>query len=358
MKLSTPLVSVYIPAYNAGLFLNRSISSVLNQTFDDYHLYVIDDASTDNTAEVVEPFLDHPKVTYLRNSSNLGMSQNWNKGLELATGKYVAKLDADDFYKPYFLEETIAVLEQNPQVGLVFGGYEWITHEGSQRHEEMFYSESWVEDGAIFIENLQRRFVSLGPTICVRRECYDRLGHFVGEMRIHTDWEMWMRIATDYSVAYINKVLASIYRHSNSVTAGSQSDTRTPDDFTIWLNLLDQKKLNYELSPEQRNLLELSMIKKCRDLLYRAIRNEAWITMDASLRFLLQRKQVPFYEKVRYLLLLSIYKRYKRAIPQVMRGSKVTTNLWNLESKLAIKLPARNPYSALELTKAQHSPNR
>src|SRR5215467_10533665 len=114
-----PPVGVFIPAHNAAPYVGVAIESVLAQTYSPLTLLVLDDASTDATQQVVKPYLADARVSYVRNDINLGMSRNWNKGLALtAHCRYVAKLDADDYYMPDFLQHAIAALESNREVGL------------------------------------------------------------------------------------------------------------------------------------------------------------------------------------------------------------------------------------------------
>src|SRR5437016_5433348 len=127
--LATPSrCGVFIPAYNASNYISAAIKSVLDQSFKDFHLFVLDDASTDDTHEVVKPWLMDSRVTYIRHPRNLGMSRNWNEGLRLTENfEFVAKLDADDFYEPAFLQNVIRVFGRDSQIGLVFTGVHWVS---------------------------------------------------------------------------------------------------------------------------------------------------------------------------------------------------------------------------------------
>lgn len=338
-------ISVFIPAYNASAFLSRAIESVLAQSFSGFKLLILDDGSTDNTLEVASRYVNHEKVTLVCNDQNLGMAANWNKGISLSCGKYVAKLDADDFYHPDFLSEMVSVLETNPSVGLAFCGVNWITTRGKKSF--LPYTEPWVNKGHDFLQNLLRRFVTHSATICVRRESYERLGGFCEQMRIHADWEMWTRIATHYDVAYINKTLASMVRHANNCTSQSQHDTRTPDDLALWLNLLDKGSLPYSLDKPSRILLEAAMIKMVRQLLYRSLTTGSKETTIACAQFLGQRPMVPAFEKVRYWLIVQFVRNQSKLAVELTRGRRYTEQWWALEKQLKIKLPARDPVDAL-----------
>ena len=260
----SPLVSVFIPVYNAEPFVAQAIESVLAQTYPHYELIVVNDASTDGTAEVITRYQGHPKVRIHHNPANLGMARNWNVGLRLTQGELVAKLDADDFYEPNFLEEIVPVFQRHPAVGLVFSGVNLI-HGNGRVTQERKYLASWVRSGRKFLQQLLQTCVIRSPTVCVRRVCYEHLGEFLPEMKLHADWEMWVRIAAHYDVGYVAKYLAS-YRLpcGDSCTSQAYTDERSIDDLRLWLSLLERDALPYrlkevELSRLKRGIYELEM---------------------------------------------------------------------------------------------------
>lgn len=343
------LIGVFIPAYNAAAFLDTAITSVLNQTFQDFELIFLDDASTDDTPLIAEKYKNHPKVTYIRNPINLGMSKNWNKGISLCENKYVAKLDADDYYHPEFLDNAIDMLEENQNVGMVFSGLNWVTHDGTRITEMLPYTTSWIVEGNLFQANLLRKFVVYGPTIVVKKECYEHLGSFLEEMRMHSDWEMWTRVASKYDIGYVNKILASALRHQNNITSKSRMDTHTTDDFTLWLRLLDEEELPYQLDDNERVVLEAAMVRTVRSLLGNALSSGSHKTAEACAQFLVKRQVVPSYEKMRYQATLELLQYKPQYARLSLRGSRWTEKLWPLERWLSIKIPAKDPYDALGL---------
>lgn len=124
-----PKVSVFIPTYNYGAFLDEAIQSILGQTFTDYELIIVDNCSTDNTEELVQKYLTDPRVSYYKNETNVGLVGNWNRCLELVRGEYLKMLCADDRLHPQLLEKFVRVMDENPQVAIVgshceaFGDY-------------------------------------------------------------------------------------------------------------------------------------------------------------------------------------------------------------------------------------------
>ena len=107
------LVSIIMPSYNTGRFITETINSVLNQTYNNWELIIVDDCSTDNTDEVVAPFLDDERIKYFKNETNSGAAVSRNKALREAKGKWIAFLDSDDLWMPEKLEKQISFMEEN-----------------------------------------------------------------------------------------------------------------------------------------------------------------------------------------------------------------------------------------------------
>jgi len=121
-----PAVSVVMCVFNAEAFLHEAMGSIFAQTFRDFELIVVDDASTDRTPEILAGYTD-PRIRVIRNSSNLGVGRARNRGLRLARGKYIAMHDADDASVPDRLAQEVAYLESHPEVGLVGSAAFWVT---------------------------------------------------------------------------------------------------------------------------------------------------------------------------------------------------------------------------------------
>jgi succinoglycan biosynthesis protein ExoO len=111
--LQQPLVSILTPAYKAEPYIGQAIESVLAQTMPDWELIIVEDCSPDNTAQVVERYLDDPRITLIHNEQNLGANGSRNRALEVAQGKWIALLDADDWYEPQRLERLVQFAEAN-----------------------------------------------------------------------------------------------------------------------------------------------------------------------------------------------------------------------------------------------------
>lgn len=125
-----PLLSVIIPTYNYGRFLRQAISSVLEQGVDDIEILVLDNASTDNTFEVMQAYADEPRVRYLRNLRNVGPRYNVLNGIQMARGRYLSMLMADDYFNPGYLSNLLTRLLERPDVVIGYTAIRWVNEHG------------------------------------------------------------------------------------------------------------------------------------------------------------------------------------------------------------------------------------
>jgi len=200
-------VDVIIPAFNAAKYLPAAIESVLSQTFDDWQILLVDDGSTDNTAEVVAPFLDRfgSKIKYIK-QANRGLPAARNTAIRASTAEFLALLDADDVWLPCRLSESLKVLAERPQAGLAYGLITGIDPEDR-------LGSTWVgnlkdAEGHIATHIYTRKVHLPCPTVTFRRRCIDEVGIFDETMRATEDRDLWLRIALRYEVAFVPTVLA------------------------------------------------------------------------------------------------------------------------------------------------------
>jgi glycosyltransferase involved in cell wall biosynthesis len=162
-KKPAPRVTVTIPTYNRAHMLETVIRSVLDQTLSDIEIFISDNASTDNTGEVVSSF-DDPRLHYLRNDTNIGVHANLSRGLQLGTAPFLTVLQDDDLMLPKNLERKVRVMEENPSVGMVHSAFQRILV-GADGNETTLDNVNWVRSEVDTIES--------GPTV-LRRLLTDR----------------------------------------------------------------------------------------------------------------------------------------------------------------------------------------
>ena len=142
MVKETPLVSVVMPAYNAAAFIEEAIDSVVNQTVQNWELIVIDDCSKDDSYQMALNCAEaDSRIAVLRNEQNMGVSETRNRGIDRATGKYIAFLDSDDRWHPEKLEKQIAIMEST-RAGISYCAYAIIDEEGNKCRKDYLIPES------------------------------------------------------------------------------------------------------------------------------------------------------------------------------------------------------------------------
>lgn len=213
-------VDIIIPAYNAARYLPAAIESVIAQTFEDWRIVLVDDGSTDNTADVVAPFVYRlgPKLKYIK-QSNRGLPAARNVAIANSSAEFLALLDADDVWLPCRLSESLKCFEGRPQVGLTYGFNDRIDPEG--KIVDTFDRRQKHGEGRIAPYIYMRKVDLNCPTVTFRRKCVDEVGPFDESLRATEDRDLWLRIALRYEVALVPKVIAHYRMSPNSMSADS-----------------------------------------------------------------------------------------------------------------------------------------
>jgi len=211
--MQMPRVTVIIPAYNRARYLGEAIRSVLEQTFRDFELLVVDDGSTDQTAELIGSISD-PRVRYLP-QSHRGISPSLNAGLRAARGECVARLDSDDCWLPDMLESLVAVLDSRSDIGVAYGRGQVMDHEGRWLSHSFGTPERFRGDS---LRSLVYDDCTCNIALLARRACFDRAGLYDETLPANEDWDMWLRVARHYRFAFVDKVLACIRWHDDNLT--------------------------------------------------------------------------------------------------------------------------------------------
>jgi glycosyltransferase involved in cell wall biosynthesis len=192
-------VSVIIPTYNRAERINRAISSVLQQTFEDLEIIVVDDGSTENIRGVIENFHSQ-KIVYMRHENNLGVSAARNTGMRAAKGKYIAWLDSDDEWLPSKLERQVTAMDKaRDNVGLCCTGY-YLSKGKVFRKIIPFYSGSWLR-------SLLLRCDLPGPIIFFKKSVLDAVGYLDESLLRYEDWDWLIRCAKHYDFLVVEEPL-------------------------------------------------------------------------------------------------------------------------------------------------------
>lgn len=203
-----PKVSVLIPSYNHARYLSQAIESVFSQTYTDYEIIVVDDGSTDGSAEILSTYSGRLRWY---TQQNRGTYPTLNRLITESSGEYLAILNSDDLWLPTKLEKQVSLLETNAQVGLVHTYGYFIDSEGNRLQKNpLGYPWPRVPTGNI-VEELVRYNRIVPSSAIVRRECFEKLGMFREDLYGLGDWEMWLRIALYYDIGFVDEPL-TLYR--------------------------------------------------------------------------------------------------------------------------------------------------
>ena len=207
-----PAVSVIVTVLNGGEYLPIALDSILNQTFSDFELIVVDDGSTDSTPAQLQA-LEDPRVRVIRNSENLGLPRARNVGIEAATAGYCAFLDHDDVALPFRLQRQLEFLEGNHAVGLIGSAIETIDATGNKLTTIPMPQTPLAIRWMGLLDCPMRQSTLMGRTGIVKRHLYDP--NFLS----YSDWEFVMRVSRKTEVRNLPEVLVQYRRHHTNMSA-------------------------------------------------------------------------------------------------------------------------------------------
>lgn len=210
-----PLVSVIIPVYNRLEYISEAIGSVLSQSYPNYEIVIVNDGSTVDVYRALEKVRD--KIRYLSHEKNKGLAATRNTGIKGSQGKYIAFLDDDDLFEDRKLELQVQILENHPEIGLVYS--------------DCFEYEDWKKDemrlnlavgradppskfpGTFFVNPNVRV-----PTVLLRRKCFDEVGMFDESLRQHEDGDLFLRVALKWQVHFLDYPSAKVRIHEKNMS--------------------------------------------------------------------------------------------------------------------------------------------
>lgn len=208
-----PKVTVLMSVYNGERYLREAIDSILNQTFKDFEFLIINDGSSDRTAEILQGY-NTSRIKIIKNESNIGLTKSLNKGLRIARGEYIARQDADDVSAPDRLEKEVNFLETHQDYAVV-GTFVKILNEDS---EVIGLLDRLTEDTQI------RKFLGTDNCIAhgstmIKKKCLLNVGFYDESIARAQDYELWLRLSEKYSLANIPEYLYMWRKHDENIEA-------------------------------------------------------------------------------------------------------------------------------------------
>ena len=199
-------ISVLMPVYNGEKFLKEAIDSILNQSFKDFEFLIINDGSTDRSKKIILSYQDQ-RIRFFENKKNLGVAKTLNRGLKLAKGKYIARMDADDISLSDRFKKQVEFMEKNPQVA-VCGT--WVKLIGNHNIWQSPGDDKTIKSLSLFYSSIYH------PTALIRNDLLKRYNLSYNPSFIHAeDYELWVKIMEKAKVANLKEVLLSHRIHSN-----------------------------------------------------------------------------------------------------------------------------------------------
>lgn len=259
--LNSPLVSVVIPTYSRPTFLKRCVESVLNQSYSNIEIFVVDDNNPETderveTEKVMECFADNTRVTYLQHEKNKNGSAARNTGWRQSSGKYITFLDDDDEIEPTKIEKQVECLESlDDSWGSCYTGYRIIKDSGLQ------VVSSETRSGDCYLYALMRTmFMGSGSNLFVRKVIVDDIGGYDESFKRNQDIEFLARVLENNKIAYVDEILLTIHQEgSRTVRSFEQIDSYSQH----YLNKF-RDRINALPENEKKRVIGVISLERCR----------------------------------------------------------------------------------------------
>jgi glycosyltransferase involved in cell wall biosynthesis len=254
-----PKVSIILPNYNYAIYLDERIQSLLNQTYKDFELIILDDASTDNSLEVIQKYISDPRVRTQFFSENSGLPyKRWNDGADLAQGEYLLFAGADDSCEPTLIEKLIEKLEHHPSVGLAYS-QTWRTDSDGkiidscknlrdELHEDKKRWESdYIDRGESEIKYMFNMITIFNAScLLMRRDVFVKAGKFDTKLFMAADYMLYIKMLMISDVAYISQHLNYFRCHLLNVTRNAyKNGIYFEETFMVKQFILDSSGLTF-----------------------------------------------------------------------------------------------------------------
>jgi len=231
-KNNPPAVSVIIPNYNHAQFLRDRMESVLRQTFTDFELIILDDASTDSSREIINEYASKdPRISFYPSAANSGSPFiQWNKGVKLAKAGLIWIAESDDVASPNFLKEIIAKHTEYPNIALAYCQSNRMNEDGkitgswksfTDDLDASLFSKDFKKNGIDFIDQvlIKKNVIPNASAVVFKKSVYNEVEGADEKLKTNSDWLTWLKMLLNYDVAFVAKPLNNFRYHSQSVIA-------------------------------------------------------------------------------------------------------------------------------------------
>ena len=229
-----PFFTVIIPLYNKEKYISGAIESILNQTFTDFEVLIVNDCSTDKSVEIASKFVSE-KVQIIHHEKNSGLAATRNTGIKKATSNYVTFLDADDLWRPFFLEKTFQLIQNFPEARIFGTNYEevWDKTVKNPHNNSDSLPENFVGYVNFFKINIKQGLYNHG-SVCIHKEVYENVGFYNENIQLSQDLDFNIRANYHYKLAYDNSVQMSYFMQTDNQLTRSSIVNRTIPDYDLY----------------------------------------------------------------------------------------------------------------------------
>jgi len=246
-------LAVIVPCYNVERYLQRALDSAFAQTWMNFHIYAVDDGSSDKTLQILKSnasrcsFVSQPRA---------GAAAARNRAIQMSDTPFVAFLDADDEWRPAKLERQVALLKQDPTLGLICSRCS-VSEPGLERYAGP--ALPGVPSSGRLFEHLVRDCFVFTPTVVVRRTCLEEVGLFNESLAVSEDFNLWLRIAARWRICFLPEVLAITHKRPGSLSASIAPEKRLQNGVA---SLKDVRSRCSELTPTETSALRKALAQR------------------------------------------------------------------------------------------------
>ena len=318
IKRNSILVTVFMPVYNGSKYLQEAIESILNQSYQNFELLIINDGSTDNSEDIILSFTDS-RIRYVANKTNIGLIGTLNIGINSAKGEYIARMDQDDFSLCDRIEKQVEFLNTNKEIGLVGTAFKFI---GDENYHSYFLDNDNIKLALLFYNSLSHPSVMFRKEICIQHSMFFR------EEYIHAeDYKMWTDFIIKTKVANLPEVLINYRKHETQISQVYKMQQKN-----MAAQIQEEYLLNngFTFSVRELNLIQkLDQLENSGDL-------ELFMLMD---KFYAQNQKLLFFNgSILSTFLLKIYKQNLLEIEKIDKELKTYLKTSLLFSKLIFSI--------------------
>ena len=237
--------SVILPLFNKAPYVTKAIGSVLCQAYSDYELIIMDDGSTDDSFEKASKAIEGHRNCHIHRQQNAGVSSARNNAVALSKGDYLCFLDADDWWSPAFLEEMEKLIDEYPEAG-IYGTNYTVVNEAKHKTRiasvavEPGFERGYINYCRVYAASMYMPLWT--GAVCIPRKVFVKMDGFNPLLRLGEDFDLWIRIALKYKVAFLNKPL-SYYNQDSAAQWRAVSHLQEPRSHVLWnLGYLEEKE--------------------------------------------------------------------------------------------------------------------